>query len=98
MYLNFPRNEIVTGKKREAFTVTRVETTIGIIFCASKTAFTQCKITNKEKNKNYHMQDIKGQLNLVSAGSKKKTKTLRLYIKIISTRVLDYCMEQYAVK
>ncbi len=33
MYLNFPRNETVTEKKKaEAFTVARVETTIGIIF------------------------------------------------------------------
>ncbi len=72
MYLNFPRNEIVTGKKERHLQWQELKQLLASFFCASKTAFTQCKITKKEKNKNYHMQDIKEQLNLVSAGSKKK--------------------------
>lgn len=39
-------------KSRKAFTVARDETTIGNnFFCASKTAFTQCKITKRKREK-----------------------------------------------
>ncbi len=59
-------------KKAEAFTVARVETNIGIIFFVLARLHLHSAKEKKKRKINYHMQDIKGQLNLVSAGSKKK--------------------------
>ncbi len=53
MYLNFPRNETVTEKKklRGIYSGKSWNKYWHHFFCASKTAFTQCKRKKEKKNK-----------------------------------------------